>query len=154
MELQINPYFYGERPAVTPPTHDFYKVLGEVGIRNLVSRHYDLLRDSSIQSMFPANEKGLEIAKAHAADFMIQITGGPDYFNQNQGSPKLVDRHAGFSIGVADRIVWLNCYKEALLELNLPDEILLSFWNYINVFSSWMVNTPTPASEKNYKIVL
>ena len=32
MELKINPYSFGERPQVTPPTHQFYKVLGEEGI--------------------------------------------------------------------------------------------------------------------------
>jgi len=143
MELQITPYAYGERPTATPPTHQFYQVLGEQGIRNLVSRHYDILRESSISFMFPDNDKAFAMAKQHSADFMIQISGGPDYFNQNQGAPRLVFRHAPFKIKSDDRVVWLNCYKQALLELDIPQEIVISFWNYINVFSIWMVNTPT-----------
>jgi hemoglobin len=141
MELQINPYSFGERPQVTPPTHQFYTVLGEEGIRKLVSRHYDLLRTSSINSLFPATNEGFEMAKKNSADFMIQICGGPAYFNQNRGVPKLINRHAGFSIDKDARIVWLNCYKQALLELEVSNDLILSFWNYINIFSSWMVNT-------------
>jgi len=38
--------------------------------------------------------------------------------------------------------VWLNCYKQALAELTIPRPLIVSFWNYLNVFSSWMVNAP------------
>jgi len=74
---------------------------------------------------------------------MIQICGGPDYFNQHRGKPMMIDRHSQFSITPEGRVVWLNCYKKVLLELNIPENLVLSFWNYINVFSNWMVNTPS-----------
>ncbi len=141
MNLSINTYQYGDRPEVTLPDRMFYKVLGEEGIRKMVSRHYDLLRESSIQGLFPVEDEEFELAKLRSSDFMIQICGGPDYFNQHRGSPKLINRHAPFSITPEGRIVWLNCYKQALLELPIAENIILSFWNYINVFSSWMVNT-------------
>ena len=147
MELKINSYTYGERPQVSIPSPDFYKVLGEQGIRTLVSRHYDLLRTSPIKSLFHQGEKGFEMAKKNSADFMIQICGGPDYFNQNRGAPKLILRHAPFSIDKDARIVWLNCYKTALLELQISEELIVSFWNYINIFSSWMVNTPSETKD-------
>lgn len=141
MELVINSYNYGDRPGVTLPDPSFYKALGEEGIRKLVNRHYDIMRVSSIKDLFPEEDDEFELAKLRSSDFMIQICGGPDYFNQHRGSPKLINRHAGFSITPAGRIVWLKCYKQALLELSIPEDALLSFWEYINVFSSWMVNT-------------
>lgn len=138
--LEITNYKFGERPAVTRPTTDVYKILGEEGIRKMVSRHYDLLRESSIKHLFPKQVDIFEIAKKNSADFMIQICGGPEYYNQNRGKPMLANRHAAFSITTEDRIEWLNCYKKALLEQNAPENIVTSFWNYLNVFSSWMVN--------------
>ena len=143
MDLKINSYKLGDRPQVTIPDPSFYNALGEDGIRKMVSRHYDLMRISSIKELFPIEDEEFEQAKLRSSDFMIQICGGPEYFNQHRGSPKLINRHAGFSINPEGRIVWLKCYRQALLELSLPENALISFWEYINVFSSWMVNTAT-----------
>jgi len=52
MELKINTYPLGARPEVTKPHPDFINELGEDGIRTMVSRHYDLLRQSSINNYF------------------------------------------------------------------------------------------------------
>lgn len=146
MELKITPYQFGERPQPTTPVPDFLKEVGEEGIRQMVSRHYDLLRESAIKDLFPAQPEALELAKKYAADFIVQICGGPDYFNQNRGRPMLSARHQPFAITPEARIKWLECYREAILELNIAEELILSFWNYINVFSNWMVNTPSKGS--------
>jgi hemoglobin len=69
------------------------------------------------------------------------IHGGHPYFNENRGKPMLAKRHAPFHITPEARIVWLNCYQQVLLKLNIPEEMKQSFWNYLNVFSFWMVNT-------------
>jgi len=143
MDLQINTYQFGERPEVTKPNPKFYKHLGEDGIRKMVSRHYDLLRVSSINHLFAKDDAELELSKQNSADFMIQICGGPDYFNQHKGKPMMADRHAPFTITPEGRLVWLNCYKQALLELEIPEYLVVSFWDYINNFSNWIVNTPT-----------
>lgn len=143
MELTINKYNFGDKPEVTRPTNEFLVALGEEGIRKMVSKHYDLMRISPIKDMFPKDDAEFEIAKRNSADFMIQICGGPDYFNQNRGKPMMSNRHSKFTITPEGRIIWLNCYKEALLELEIKEELVLSFWNYINVFSSWIVNSPS-----------
>jgi len=53
----------------------------------------------------------------------------------------LAARHAPFAINQHARIIWLQCYIEALSKLEIPEEVMASFWNYLNVFSIWMVNT-------------
>lgn len=143
MELKITPYQFGERPQPTIPTPDFLKEVGEEGIRSMVSRHYDLLRESAIKDLFPPQPEELEMAKRRSADFMVQICGGPDYFNQNRGRPMLSARHQPFAITPEGRVTWLECYREAILELSASETVIQSFWNYINVFSNWMVNTPS-----------
>jgi hemoglobin len=99
------------------------------------------MRKSSISDLFPQDASAFEAVKKHSADFFVQICGGPPYFNQNRGKPMLINRHAPFKITYRARLVWLDCYRDALAKLTIPDELILSFWNYINVFSIWMVNT-------------
>jgi len=141
LDYTITTYFPGVRPQVTLPTKQMLELLDEVGMRKMVSDFYDLLIQSPIKDMFPKNPIALEKAKEHSADFFIQICGGPQYFNQNRGMPQLNRRHQPFKITAEGREVWLNCYKEVLQKLDLPSEVLLSFWNYLDVFSKWMVNS-------------
>ena len=140
MDLQINKYKVGERPTVTLPNPEFLRILGESGIREMVSKHYDLLRESKLKEMFSRDDAGFERSKQYSADFMIQILGGHEYYNEHRGKPMLVNRHQPFSITPLDRIVWLNCYKQVLLTINAPDYLKESFWNYLNIFSNWMVS--------------
>ena len=107
----------------------------------MVSDHYDLLSQSEINNLFPRIDEALEKAKQRSADFFIQICGGHPYFNENRGKPLLVKRHAPFQITPEARKVWLKCYQQVLSDLNIQEEIIQSFWNYLNIFSFWMVNS-------------
>ncbi|MCE4563795.1 globin [Maribellus sp. CM-23] len=141
MEFIISKYFPGVRPNVPMPMHDMFTLLQEEGMRKMVSDHYDLVVQSPIKHLFPKNPIALEKAKEHSADFFIQICGGPDYFNQHRGMPQMNRRHRPFQITAEARIEWLNCYREVLKKLDLPENVLMSFWNYLDVFSKWMVNS-------------
>jgi hemoglobin len=141
MNFQITQYEFGERPAVSLPSPKLLEILGEAGIRQMVSDHYNLLSQSEIKHLFPRIEEALDKAKQRSSDFFIQILGGHPYFNENRGKPMLARRHAPFAITTEARKVWLQCYIQVLSKLNVPEEELQSFWNYLNVFSFWMVNT-------------
>jgi hemoglobin len=148
MDFTINQYEFGQRPDVTLPTPEFLERLSESGIRKLVSDHYDLLSKSEIRHLFPRIDEALDKAKQRSSDFFIQICGGHPYFNENRGKPMLAQRHSPFAITKEARVVWLQCYQQVLSKLDIPEEVIQSFWNYLNVFSFWMVNTPS-ASETN-----
>ncbi len=141
MDFTISKHNPGFKPNVTLPGNGMFINLGEEGMRKMVSDFYDLLKESEIKDMFPKNPIALDKAKEHSADFFIQICGGPQYFNQNRGLPQLNRRHLPFKITAEARIVWLGCYREVLQKLDLPEDIIRSFWNYLDVFSKWMVNT-------------
>ncbi|MEE4287520.1 MAG: hypothetical protein V2I31_15315 [Mariniphaga sp.] len=141
MEFEITKYTPGVRPEVTLPTHEIYRVLGEEGIRKLVKKHYELLAQSEIKNLFPQDDAGLERAIKNSSDFFIQICGGPLYFNKNRGRPMMHKRHLPHKITPEAREVWLDCYRQVIQKQNLPDEVALSFWNYLDVFSKWMVNS-------------
>jgi hemoglobin len=141
MEFQIRDYLKDKRPAVNLPSYDMYKILGEEGIRRLVSDHYDLLVNSEVKDLFPDNAEELNRAKKHAADFFVQICGGPMYFNKNRGRPMLYKRHLPHKITPEAREVWLDCYRQALQKYTIPEDTARSFWDYLNDFSMWMVNS-------------
>jgi len=54
-------------------------------------------------------------------------------------------RHAPFAIAPEARLHWLVLFEESLqpvIEQKLTsEENIQSFWNYLNAFSQWMVNT-------------
>lgn len=141
MEFQISKYIPGERPEVALPSHEIYAVLGEEGIRNLVMDHYNLLAKSEIKELFPQDAAGLARAVKNSSDFFIQICGGPMYFNKNRGRPMMYKRHLPHKITPEAREVWLDCYRQAIQKQNLPRGAARSFWNYIDIFSKWMVNS-------------
>lgn len=141
MDLLISTYFPGEKPDVTLPSTQILEILGEDGIRKMVSDFYDLLVESDISDLFPKNPVALEKAKENSADFFIQICGGPMYFNKHRGRPMLNRRHLPFKITSQGREIWLSCFRNVLTKLNLPEPALISFWNYLDVFSKWMVNS-------------
>ncbi|NQU86466.1 MAG: globin [Mariniphaga sp.] len=148
MNFLISEYKQGEHPQVSLPTTQIYVLLQEEGMRKMISDFYDLLIQSKISNLFPKNPIALEKAKEHSADFFIQICGGPQYFNQNRGNPMMARRHAPHPITPEARIIWLECYREVLQKLDLPEDIILSFWNYLDVFSKWMVNTKSNKIEE------
>jgi hemoglobin len=141
MDFTITHYEFGQRPGVTLPPPEFLERLTEEGMRKLVSDHYDLLSKSEIRNLFPRIDEALEKAKQRSSDFFIQVCGGYPYFNQNRGKPLMAQRHAGFSITPEAREVWLQCYSQVLSKLDLPERLVQAFWDYLNVFSTWMVNT-------------
>ncbi len=141
MDFSISQFEFGQRPPVTIPSSQMLEKLTEAGIRKMVSDHYDLLSKSEIKHLFPRIDEALEKAKQRSSDFFIQIFGGHPYFNENRGKPMLARRHAPFAITPEARFVWLKCYQQVLSKIDVPEDALQSFWNYLNVFSFWMVNT-------------
>ena len=147
LDLTINAGKLGFRPPVTKAHPGFLDQVGEERMRKLVADHYDLVAKSDISFLFPVNdEDDFNDAKKHAADFLIQICGGPKYFNDSRGAPQMVGRHAPFRIDESARTRWLELYASlmpALVEEGVDEAYVQGFWEYLEVFSQWMVNTPS-----------
>ena len=144
LDFSILPYQEGVNPPVTKPNPAFLTDIGEQGMRDLFDRFYMDLFKSPIKDIFPLNKEEMKIAGQNSADFFIQICGGPKYFNQNKGAPKMRERHAPFRITPHARLHWLVTIEEALqpiIKQKLSsEENIQSFWNYLNIFSQWMIN--------------
>ena len=141
MDYLINHYKLGEQPEVSLMPKEVLNELGEEGMRKVIGKHYDGLRVSSIKHLFPTHsDEAFELAKKHSADFFIQLCGGPQYFNESRGQPMMRARHSKFQITKEGRIVWLECFKDALMECELSEPLKQGFWDYLETFSFWMVN--------------
>ena len=147
MNLIITPSVLGDKPPVTKAYPEFMQQIGEERFRKVISDHYELLKESSIKHLFPIHDpEEFAAAKKHAADFMIQICGGPAYFNASRGAPQMGRRHAPFAITAEARVVWLELYTQVLSPLvdeGVSEENIESFWRYLEVFSKHMVNAPS-----------
>lgn len=150
MEYKITKAFFGKRENVKMLSKEILSFLGEDGVRKLISDHYDLLAKSEISNLFPKSEQGILAAKKNSADFFIQLMGGPDYFNQNRGQPMMARRHAPFRITPEARIVWLECYAQAIEMSPLNDELKESLWGYLDTFSTWMINKQSKENDQGF----
>ena len=145
MKLVITDGEIGIRPPVAKPHPGFFDEVGEKRFKKLVYEHYELIEKSDIAFLFPVHdEDDFEDAKRHAFHFLIEICGGPDYFTQERGKHQMVGRHAPFRIDEAGRKSWLILYApllEALVDEGITEEYIQSFWDYLDIFSMWLVNT-------------
>jgi len=145
LDFSILPYTEGVNLPVTKPNPAFLQDIGEDGMRALFERFYMGLYESPIKDIFPQTKEAMLIASGHSADFFIQICGGPQYFNQNRGAPQMRGRHAPFRITPHARLHWLVTFEEALQpiinEKRSSETNIQSFWNYLNIFSQWMINS-------------
>jgi len=145
MKLEVTTGEIGVRPPVAKPHPGFLHEVGEERFKKLVYDHYEKIRTSDIAFLFPVNDdEDFEDAKKHAFDFLIEMSGGPDYFTQNRGEHQMVGRHAPFRIDEDGRREWLELYiplLEDLVDEGITPQYIESFWNYLNIFSMWLVNT-------------
>ena len=145
MKLIISDGVIDIRPSVAKPHPGFFHEVGEERFRKLVFDHYESIKTSDISFLFPIfDDDDFAEAQKHAADFLIEISGGPDFFTQSRGEHQMVGRHAPFRIDEQSRKVWLELYiplLEALEEEGINPQYIESFWNYLDIFSMWVVNT-------------
>ncbi|WP_418640671.1 globin [Sulfurimonas sp. ST-27] len=145
MKLEITAGKIDVRPPVAKPHPGFFNEVGEERFRKLVFEHYESIKSSDIAFLFPVfDDDDFAEAQKHAADFLIEISGGPDYFTQSRGEHQMVGRHAPFRIDENARRVWLKLYiplLNALAEEGISPRYIESFWNYLDLFSMWVVNT-------------
>ncbi|TGK07460.1 bacitracin resistance protein BacA [Leptospira semungkisensis] len=124
-------------PSPNPKLHTLFQTLGEAKIRELVASFYSKIPSSEIAWMFPEN---LEESISKSADFLVQALGGPAYYVQKYGPPRMRARHLPFPIDEKARRVWLSCYRKSIKEWEAGEEEKEILWKFLEDFSAWMVN--------------
>ena len=104
------------------PSPHYQRLGGEVGVRALVDRFYDLM-DSlpeayTIRKLHPAD---LSTSREKFFLFLSGWLGGPPLYAERYGHPRLRAKHLSFSIGVLERDQWLMCMGLAMTELDVEE---------------------------------
>jgi hemoglobin len=121
----------------------FYEAVGgEETFRRLVHRFYQGVADDPVlRPLYP--EEDLGPAEERLRLFLIQYWGGPNTYSLERGHPRLRMRHVPFVIGEREREAWLRHMRDAVDELELPEQLEKMLWDYFTMAARSMVNSPT-----------
>jgi hemoglobin len=105
----------------------------------LVGRFYDGVEtDPILRPLYP--EPTLAGARHRLTLFLAQYWGGPTFYDQERGHPRLRMRHAPFAIGPAARDAWLAHMRAALTELQPPPDVAAELGRYLEMAADAMRN--------------
>ena len=124
-------------PLDTP----FVLIGGEEPVRRLVDRFYDLMDlEPGYAELRASHGSSLEEARQKLFWFLCGWLGGPDYFVERFGHPRLRMRHMPFKVGVVERDQWVACMDQAMQETKVPEALRLRLKSSFMQTANWMVN--------------
>jgi hemoglobin len=116
-----------------------YPLIGEAGFTRLVAAFYRQIPTDDI--LGPMYEKrDLAGAEQRMREFLIQRFGGPEWYSQKRGHPRLRMRHAPFHIDGRARDRWMTLMENALGEVNLPESADAVLRQFLSNTATFMIN--------------
>lgn len=101
-----------------------YDRLGEETIRSLVDRFYGIMdTDPAVAVIRRLHPADLSHSKEKLFMFLVGRFGGPPWYVNAHGHPRLRARHMPFPIGDRERDQWMICMTKAV-EASIPDAAL------------------------------
>ena len=127
----------------TKPSTPFDWIGGEPRVRALVDRFYDLMDiEPSYRELRAAHGSLLDDARDKLFWFLCGWLGGPSYYEDRFGHPRLRMRHMPFAIGIRERDQWLACMDQAMGETGVPEDLRARLRESFFRTADWMRNTP------------
>jgi hemoglobin len=125
------------QPVDTP----FQWIGGEERVRALTDRFYDLMDlEPTYQELRAAHGTELTQAREKLFMFLCGWLGGPSYYTDQFGHPRLRMRHMPFAIGIKERDQWVACMDQAMSETHVPIELRERLKNSFFQTADWMRN--------------
>ncbi|MBV7482303.1 group II truncated hemoglobin [Bordetella sp. BOR01] len=114
---------------------------GDAAIRALVDRFYDLMDlEPDLAALRAAHGPSLDSARDKLFLFLCGYFGGPNYYIERYGHPRLRARHLPFSIGRVERDQWLACMGRAMQDQGLAPELVERLLASFYGVADWMRN--------------
>jgi hemoglobin len=114
---------------------------GEVGVRRLTRRFYELMdtlpEASACRAIHPPSLAGSE---EKLFWYLSGWFGGPPLFVEKRGEPMLRRRHFVAPIGEAERLGWELCFRQALAETAPSSELVALIWSNVAPLARHMQN--------------
>ena len=137
--MQPMPAQEAPQAQVTP----FEWIGGEAAVQQLVTCFYALMDlEPAYRELRAVHGNTLDDARQKLFWFLCGWLGGPDYFVERFGHPRLRMRHMPFKIGVLERDQWLACMDQAMGETGVPDDLRARLRQSFFQTADWMRNTP------------
>lgn len=130
-------------PPVPLPSPGVLAFVDETLLRNLVKRHHERLRDSSIGNLFPADPQHFSSVVDKIATFIVKTLAGPSAFSRAHGHSWLRTAHFPLTIDETARNVWLAEMLGAFDDVGFPDEARAEYWNWVEALSILLINRRT-----------
>jgi hemoglobin len=125
------------QPVDTP----FQWIGGEERVRVLTDRFYDLMDlEPAYKELRAAHGTELTQAREKLFMFLCGWLGGPSYYTDQFGHPRLRMRHMPFAIGIKERDQWVACMDQAMAETHVPIELRERLKNSFFQTADWMRN--------------
>ncbi|WP_280192645.1 group II truncated hemoglobin [Delftia sp. PS-11] len=114
---------------------------GEPRVQALVDRFYDLMDlEPGYAELRAAHGSTLADARQKLFWFLCGWLGGPDYYQERFGHPRLRMRHMPFSIGILERDQWVACMDQAMGETGVPEDLRVRLKASFMNTADWMRN--------------
>lgn len=114
---------------------------GEGTIRQLVDRFYDLMDlEPGYAELRAVHGSTLDDVRDKLFWFLCGWLGGPDYYQERFGHPRLRARHMPFSIGILERDQWVTCMDQAMGEVGVPEDLRARLNQSFMNTADWMRN--------------
>ena len=127
----------------TQPATPFEWIGGEARVRALVDRFYDLMDiEPAYRELRISHGSTLDDARQKLFWFLCGWLGGPSYYEDRFGHPRLRMRHMPFRIGIVERDQWLACMDQAMGETGVPEDLRARLRESFFKTADWMRNTP------------
>ena len=132
-----------EKPKFDTP---FEWIGGEANVKALVERFYDLMEiDANYAALRSVHAGPLDNARQKTFWFLCGWLGGPQYYTERFGHPKLRMRHMpeqtrGGPIGIKERDQWLACMNQAMVETGVDEALRERLNTSFFQTADWMRN--------------
>ncbi|MCW5604375.1 MAG: group II truncated hemoglobin [Burkholderiales bacterium] len=128
-------------PQTDSGTAPYALLGGDVAVRRLVDRFYDLMDTVpgyyGIRRLHPQELSG---SRDKLYRFLSGWLGGPPLYMEKYGHPMLRARHLPFKIGIAERDAWLACMLHAMEDTGVEERLRASLLQAFYGTADWMRN--------------
>lgn len=125
------------------PQTVFEAIGGEAPLRRLVDAFYDRMDTrpeyAGIRALHPPELSG---SRDKLYWFLCGWSGGPGYYVERFGHPRLRARHLPFAIASKERDQWLNCMQQALRDSGVAPALQQRLMTAFFQTADWMRNQP------------
>ena len=127
-----------EKPPFDTP---FEWIGGEAHVKALVERFYDLMDlEPGYTALRAAHGSTLDNARQRLFWFLCGWLGGPQYYTEQFGHPRLRARHLPFKIGIKERDQWLACMDQAMGDTEVDERLRARLRDSFFQTADWMRN--------------